>query len=402
MQELKEKLKNFFYYIDNEKNINVDKTIEKFKEIFKNEYFESQYSIKEAYYDYKNISLYLKNGNGLKFSIISGEGDRYGSTHTHEGRDLWITSKLAKDEEIRNGINIFYMNEYEKIKLSNLLEKFFDIDLSFESLEKNKDSNVYKTLSEDVKNSESVVKVRYSQLKAEAENQNREEIDYDLISPYGGLDVTIHPVPQILYDKILDFREDKYFYDRAMALFKNDFEEYINEEIKDCKDALYFIEHKDEYGKIFDTEFEIIKHNSGNPIFDIEEISENKAKYEGELKKLRKEYNLLSTRKYSLFDVILGTKKMDQQRMLELYNPITQDGIICKYEEKLRDNQLEENQYNSFIEYGQELEKKVEELKKQVDRPYRNFTLNEDFYDLVNDGVYFNTESLYKLVKKQD
>ena len=41
-------------------------------------------------------------------------------------------------------------------------------------------------------------------------------------------------------------------------------------------------------------------------------------------------------------------------------------------------------------------------MKKQDDRPYRNFTLNEDFYDLVNDGVYFNTESLYKLVKKQD
>ena len=40
MSDLKEKLKDFFNYIDNEKDPNVDKTIEKFKEIFKNEYFE--------------------------------------------------------------------------------------------------------------------------------------------------------------------------------------------------------------------------------------------------------------------------------------------------------------------------------------------------------------------------
>lgn len=401
MQELKEKLKDFFYYIDNEENPNVDKTIEKFKEIFKDEYFESMYYINEAYYDYKEKNLYLKNSNGIRLDIVSGEWDRYGNSHSHDGVDIYITSKLSKSREIRSGVDIFIMNEYQNIKLSNLLDQFFNVDLSYESLVQNKDNNVYKTLPESVINRDDIVKARYNQLKRESEKKNKDEVEYDLISPYGGLDVTIHSIPQLLYNKILNFKEDKYFYDRAMALFRKDFGEYLDNEINTCKDALYIISHKNEYKDILENDYQILLHYDYTPEIDIDKVKKDKEKNEQELRNLRKEYKILTNKNYSILDIILGTKIMNQRRMLQLYNPKFQSGLIAEYEKKLLDNELDENCYNTYKEYADKLEKRKQELKIKVDRPFKNFTIKEDYSTTIN-GKYFYIESLDRLIEKED
>lgn len=402
MQELREKLRTFFTYIDNEEEPTVNKTIAKFREIFTNEYFEDKYSINEAYYDYKKTSLYLKNSNGIKFSIVSGDWDRLGNAHSHEGIDLCITSKLAKDENVREGISIFFENEYKKHNLSILLDKFFDVDLSYESLIKNKDNNIYKTLSDDVKNQDDIVNTRYNQLKKEAEYQQRDEIEYEMISPYGGLDVEIHPVSQLLYEKILKYKDDEYFYDKAIILFNKDYEEYLKEELNNCQHALYIIDHKKEYEDILDVEYQLLLHNDHRPNINIEQVQSEKEKIESELKNLRKEYTILSTKRYRLFDIIIGTRTMDQKRMLELYNPTYQNGLIAEYEKKLLDNELEQSNYNSYVEYENELESLKKELEKKVDRPFKNFTINEEYFAPIINGRYFYSESLDKLVEQED
>lgn len=398
----KQKLKQFFSHIDNEKMQTVNNTIQKFKEIFKNEYFKDDYSIREAYFDYKKISYYIKNGNGITFEIISGKGDIFGDQHTHNGIDLRISSKLSKDERVREGINIFCESEYCKESLLDKFEKFFDIDLSEKSLKENEDNNIYKTLTSNAKNSTDIVKTRYEQLKLNSELQHDEEVDYDMISPYGGLDVEIHSVPELLYEKILKYQEDEYFFEKAITLFGNNYGEYVEQEIEECKYALYIIEHKNEYKEILDTEYELLIHNDFTPHKDIDEILKDKEEIENELKNLRKEYKLLSTKKHSLFDVVLGTKKNEQQRMLELYNPQIEEGLIVNCEKKLINNKLEKREYDEYIEEYEKLENRIKELKEKVEKPFKNFTLNEDLYSYpLDNGDYFLSKSLEKLIEQE-
>lgn len=325
-----------------------------------------------------------------------------GEQHTHNGIDLCISSKLSKDEKIREGINIFCENKYCKENLLDKFEKFFDVDLSDKSLKENEDNNVYKTLTSDVKNSTSIVKTRYEQLKRDSELKHDEEVDYDMISPYGGLDVEIHSVPELLYEKILKYKEDEYFFEKAITLFGNDYEDFVKEEIEESKYALYIIEHKEEYEKILDLEYKMLRNNNFTADKDIDEILKDKQEIEKQLKNLRKEYELLFTKKYSLFDLILGTKKIEQKRMLELYDPNLQSGLIIKYEEKLIDNKLEEDYWNTNEEYYRDLENSKKELQAKLDKTFKNFTLNEDLCGYpIHNGNYFYSESLKELIQQE-
>lgn len=401
MKDLKELLKEFFYYLDNEENITVNSTIEKFKQLFDNKYFEDYYSINEAYYNFQETKYYLKESNGIKFSIIGGDWDIFGNQHSHNGLDLVISSELSENKEIRKGIVIFSENEFVNETYSNKLDDFFNVDLSYESIIQSRDNNIYNTLSEDIKNSTEIVENRYHQLKQQAELQNKDEIDYELISPYGGLDVTVHAVPELLYDSITKFKNDNYFYNNAMKLFNKEYESYLKNEINECEYALFIIEHQDEYESIFWNEYEIILTNSG-PGIDIENVLEGKGKIEKELEKLRKEYDELNRKKYNLFDIIKGSKKIDKNRLQELYSSENNNGLINYYEKELANYQSKEKEYNSKIEHCKECEDKIQKMRKKLERPYKNFTLNPDLHDLVENGKYFYLESLYKLIEKKD
>lgn len=187
MQELvniKEKIVKLLEDTEKQEKHNVNDFIGRFKRTFENQYIEEHYSVNQAYYQINKISYYLNDGYGIGLELLSGDGDRNGNNISHRGRDIIIFSKLAKDNEYREGITIFLEDEYIENQLLENIDKLFDIDLSVESLIKNEDNNVYYFLPEKVKNNEEVVTARYKQLKEEAEYQNKDEVDYEAISPY--------------------------------------------------------------------------------------------------------------------------------------------------------------------------------------------------------------------------
>lgn len=63
LKEIKEKMQKFF---EEFKNINTpDEAIEKFKEIFKDKYFETFTDVDEPYYECHTQRIYLQNGYGI-------------------------------------------------------------------------------------------------------------------------------------------------------------------------------------------------------------------------------------------------------------------------------------------------------------------------------------------------
>ena len=187
MQELvkiKEKIVKLLVDTTRQEKHNVNDFIGRFKKEFENEYIEERYSINQAYYQMDKISYYLNDGYGIGLELLSGDGDRNGNCVSHRGRDITIFSRLAKDDEYRDGITIFFEDEYLEDQLLENIDKLFDIDLSVESLMKNEDNNVYFFLPGEVKDKEDVVITRYKQLKDEAEYQYNDEVDYEAISPY--------------------------------------------------------------------------------------------------------------------------------------------------------------------------------------------------------------------------
>lgn len=94
MKNLKEKITEFFDFIDNQENQDVVKVEEKFKKIFENEYILRRNSINEAYYQIDIKHYYIKDSNGISLSIVAGDGDRYGERKSHIGMDMYIKAQL--------------------------------------------------------------------------------------------------------------------------------------------------------------------------------------------------------------------------------------------------------------------------------------------------------------------
>lgn len=182
---MEEKFEKFFEFISNNQNLTVADVDNQIKEIFENEYIEKKESINQAYYQMYTKTYYFKNGVYIR--EISGNGDKFGENVSHIGTDIIIYSSMAKEKEYRNGIAIFYESEFinKNRKLIENWKKFFDLDLSPEILENIEDSNIYTTLADNIKNNEYLMKIRYKKLEEVAICQHEDEVEYDLISPYG-------------------------------------------------------------------------------------------------------------------------------------------------------------------------------------------------------------------------
>ena len=74
--EIKDKLKEFLSYIENTPNLKSDDAINKFKELFKEQYIEDENSINETYFQSKTQNYYLRNGYGITLQVNSGDWDR--------------------------------------------------------------------------------------------------------------------------------------------------------------------------------------------------------------------------------------------------------------------------------------------------------------------------------------
>lgn len=436
--EIEEKIKQLLNYVKQD-NSTVEETIKQFKKIFKRQYFVEIEDIDEAYYKFRSEKYYILNGNGIFFEIGTGDGDIFGSQHAHEGTDIVLCSRLSRCNDYKYGISLFYGDCKEKINIEKIKDYLFDIDLSEENILGNEDNNVYKTIdltnfSKDILNNNKTIDIRYNQMKEQAESIHDNQVSYSNISPYGGLDVDIVTVEQLLYDSLKKFKSDEKFIKRAITLFYLDYPDFIKNEIKECTKALYIIDNKEKYLKQLELEEqeykakselkvllkdykEILNNNNKvitqflkNKLIDIKkDITINKEKEDQLIKEARNLFN----KKYSIFKLFNKQKEIDKKRLVKLGYEVKNDieiidseGEIAECDFKVaHDQELIENIKNAL-----EIINQYENLKDETSRinlkyPFYNFTIWDEIYEDYNydrkadNGPY---ASLSQLIEKKD
>ncbi len=393
--DLQEKLIQFFSYLENQDMPTINNTINKFEEIFKDNYFIHRENDNTAYFQQNSKSYYIKGSNGIVLSVFSGDGDRFGNNVSHRGTDISIASILSNNHEVNDGIFIFDESKYCNPLLSSKIDNFFDIDVSIENIQKTDNEFIYKTLSDDISESNDITLYRYNQLKNKAELENSSLNDDYMISPYGGLDIDVIPVDELLYGYLQNFKDDKYFIDRAMALFYCDFPNYFKEEIEECSYALHIIKHQKEYEELSNLREEIYQIE-WNPTIDISEVNEEKSKIQIKIADLLDEKKDLASKKYNLFELITGKKNNNQVKMDMITQAINDANL------ELTNIETDISNYNENLNYYENLKNSYKSLEHKLKKPFKNFSINEDFFDLYIHGEFGEIVSLRELADMKD
>ncbi len=187
-EEIKSKIKEFLIYVKETQNISPSNVIDKFKEMFEGQYISEYEHINEAYYEVKTQRYYIKNGCGVTLEAKSGDFDRYGSSVSHVGTDVYLFSALSKNIDFKEGISLFYSDEkefnddFEDIDL--FLDEEIDEKIIVEIAQKTYNDGIFNIIPEKIKNNDEVAFLRYIQLQNIAEYTHREAVDYERISPY--------------------------------------------------------------------------------------------------------------------------------------------------------------------------------------------------------------------------
>lgn len=396
LNEIKEKMQEF---LNEFKSINTpDETITKFKEIFKDEYFETFIDVEEPYYECHTQKIYLQNGYGIGIEKSWGPFDfAGGDIVSHEGEDVYIFSKIANKY-----ITLFEFSKKEKI--SNDVDYLYNIDLSAKNLLSVDDDLIFNFIPEkELENSDEMLIGRYKNLKRKAELEHDNDVNNNLISYYGGLDVTIHSTEYYLYNSLLENKYNEEFMNKAMTLFSQDFPSYFYDKIEECTQALYIIENKDKYYKLIDFEekdykSEITKLHYMDAINSTEkEQSKLQIKLNDALNKL----NDLKNRKYSIIDFFKGIKKKD---LIKISN-IQQNVLLLKNQLNTKEKELEidKSDYEQLQTQMKINDEQKVKLKEELKYPFRDFTFIPNFEDETYiEGEFYLRASLDRLINKKD
>lgn len=397
LDTIKDKIQQFINEFESIDNISPDEAFEKFRQMFENEYFEENKYENSPYYKSYRKTLYLKNGCGIGIEKIWGPGDIAGGGLTsHHGRDVYIFSRLADkcitlfDESERN-------NKLEDSK------ELYDIDLSFKNILDIDDDFVFKCLPDNVKNDDNVISERYRKLKIDAEIHHDNDIEDDLISYYGGLDVTIQSTEYYLYESLAKHIEDTYFMGKAIPLFIKDFPNYIDEQIDICEHALYMIENKEKYYEWVELDEKVFSFSSDFNQLEIFKANKTKEKgeYQLELNESLEEYKKISEKKYNLIELLRGKRKDDKIKLNNIQTKIdTLKSKLTQIEKDLNEAEIE---YKDFEKQEESYKKQKQELSLELERKFKDFTLNLDIDDMPYiKGEYYLEVSLDRLVEQED
>jgi hypothetical protein len=374
-----------------------DEIMNRFKELFKDEYFEINKNEKKPYFESHSENMYIKNGYGIGISKVWGPMDfAGGGAVSHKGVDVYIFSAISDEY-----VTLLEWSE-RNTKLEDS-EKLYDIDLSINKLKKIRNDIVFKVLPDEIKNNEELIKERYRNLKISAEVNHENDINDDLISYYGGLDVTINSTEYYLYNSLLEHIDDEYFMRKAVPLFVTDFPNYICEQIDICKHALYMIENQEQYYKLADLDELIFSLKADFNQLELfkNEVSEKNKNTEIQLKESVSECKKLSRKKYNIIDRIVGKRKNDRIKLNNIQIKI--DILKSTLEEINRDFKDSEFEYTELEKQENLYKQEQKELYSKLERKFKDFTLNPDFDDepYIN-GEYYLKVSLNRLTNKEN
>lgn len=203
----------------------------------------------------------------------------------------------------------------------------------------------------------------------------------------------------MLYNKIHEYKYDKYFFDRALAHFLKDFKKYFKLNIEECLHALYIIDHEKDFKELIDLE-ETYDFGGRNDI-DIDKLNEKRKNKQRELDQLLQEYNGLKSKKYKLIDIIKGERKSDKDRLNKLYNS-TNKGLINKLYTEIKQLYDESMEYYDEIDDYANIRLKIDRIKAKLTKPFKVFSDDEEYQDMYIDGEYYAKVALRRLITKKD
>lgn len=385
LEQIKNKLKEF---LNESKKINSpEDAILKFKEIFENEFLEE----KKFYYSSNSQKFYIKNGCGLGLEINTYPGlFTPPNLISHHGIDLRIFSTLADEE-----ITLFIKNEKTQIKED--ITCLYDLDFSTNKLLNVEDEIVFDCFPDNIKNTNEIILGVYENLKIKAGRMYDNTVPDPSTSYYAELYEPPYSQPDYLYELLLKYIDDNKFMEKIIPLFNKDYPEYINKNIDECEYALYIINHIDDYYKIADLSDSIEERNTS--IYYMQEIIEDDTKNKGNLQlKLNNAldvYKDLESKKYSILELLTGKKKKDSIKIQNINNKINE----IKKELKKLDESIEQNTASckGCEEDIEEFTKQKYLLLSQLDRPFKDFTLDSNETELYIDGKYYMKMSLDRL-----
>lgn len=397
LENIKEKINILIKEFESKQVNTPDEIMNRFKELFKNEYFEICENENKPYFESHSENFYINNGYGIGISKVWGPMDfAGGGVVSHKGVDVYIFSAIADEY-----ITLLEWSE-RNTKLEDS-EKLYDIDLSIDKLKKLRNDIVFKVLPDEIKNNDELIKERYRNLKISAEVNHENDINDNLISYYGGLDVTINSTEYYLYNSLLEHIDDEYFMRKAIPLFVADFPNYICEQIDICKHALYMIENQEQYYKLADLDELMYSLKADFNQLEIfkSEVSEKKKNTEMQLKEIVSECKKLSEKRYNIIDRLLGKRKNDRIKLNNIQIKI--DTLKSTLEEINRDFKDSQLEYTELEKQENLYKQEQKEIYSKLERKFKDFTLNPDFEDgpYIN-GKYYLKVSLDRLINKEN
>lgn len=210
----------------------------------------------------------------------------------------------------------------------------------------------------------------------------------------------IHSIDDLLYEKILEYKDDKYFFDRALAHFLKDFKKYFKLHIKECIHALYIIEHEKDFYQLIDLK-ENYDYSERNNI-DINKLSNERKNKQNQLDELLLEYDNLKNKKYKIVDILIGKRKADQAKINKLYNITTNNGIINKLYSEIKQINDETMKYYNEADQFAKIKVKIDRLKAKLTMPFKIFSGDSEYEDIYIDGEYYAKVALKRLVEKKE
>lgn len=429
-EKIRQNLEKYIEVAKN-KNLSVQEIINNFGKIFNKELIYFNKNAEPAYREINNYQFYIKDSYGISLTVIN--------SHSPEDITVSLSSHFARDEYIRNGITIFD----EGIVVENIkdvdLNKFFDIDLSLESIKQNFSSDVLKTFPKGTLQDEKYI---FDLMINEAIQEHRKLKEY--------VDDELKSVEHILFNNINKLKDDKLFFSKEMYFFNIAYPEFLDKQIEDYKQALYIIENKNTYRNMLINETNIMEYESDiyyvvsditnlfnehgiiyqqnnygindeifanngksqiieNILKDIKQKIEN---LESDLKKLNDEVKQLLEKKYSLTDIASGQKRKDMLYLEQLgwveNNTLEGEGKIAKVSFKIMDyKDIYEEIYKRYdlLRNDFQVMTRMKNKEFNLKYPFKNYTIWPKLYkgntDYINDE-FTALASLDTLVNRKD
>lgn len=359
-----------------ENDVDVEEARRKIEQTFSDS-FQNKENTNTAYFQEFKTNIYLKNSNGLSITFISGKGDIYGDMHSYNGSTISL-----HDVHNREIYELYSENEFQRQKVIELAQNLPNIMANREDFrldwDKSLTDSFYLYTMDKSKINYEIIKPLLDNLWVDAQVRHSSEYDDYMISPYGGEDVTVHPIPEHFLNLISKFNDFPEIVEAGNQYLVSQPEgvAFLNEEIKELKKQICYVENKETYRIINELD------RKADPIvFDLTNM-----KYSETIESIKKEAILdyqkavtelesLQDKKYTLFDKLKNLPKKEYEYLAERVQ-ISRENL----DDILKSEQQENQTSRKLDEQLNDIQKEIEDILLKNNLPPLEFDIDYPLY----------------------